>query len=201
MSGAKPPPCSGPLSLNNEWFPLDTRDGTKGPNGGSTAVARCMREGEGVMTDTMEATYPNEELPRPLVLVGVDGSTNGLKAVTWAVDYATRTGGSVELLIAWQWPMTYGYPVALPDFNPEAEAIKLLEKAAADISLPAERVRTVVVPGTPSQALVARSDDVDLLVVGSRGLGGFSGLMLGSVSTYCVHHAHCPVVVVRPDTD
>jgi len=135
--------------------------------------------------------------PRPVVLVGVDGSDNSQEAVDWAVRYATATGGSLELLIAWQWPMTYGSPVALPDFNPETDAQQVVDKTKQAVGLPAERVNAMVVSGPAALALVARSESVDLLVVGSRGLGGFSGLILGSVSTHCVHHAKCPVVVVR----
>jgi nucleotide-binding universal stress UspA family protein len=62
---------------------------------------------------------------------------------------------------------------------------------------PSVEVETTVVEGQPARVLVDMSADADLLVVGSRGLGGFSGLLLGSVSQQCVHHAHCPVTVVR----
>lgn len=137
-------------------------------------------------------------MTRPLVLVGVDGSDEGAKAVAWAADYAIATGGSLELLIAWHWPPSYGYPMPIPGYDPEGAARGVLEKAAAEVSLPPERLRTTVVGGAPAGQLVTASERADLLVVGSRGHGGFSGLLLGSVGTHCVHHAHCPVVVVRP---
>jgi nucleotide-binding universal stress UspA family protein len=70
-----------------------------------------------------------------------------------------------------------------------------VERARSDH--PAVKVETAVVEGRPARVLVEMSADADLLVVGSRGLGGFSELLLGSVSQQCVHHAHCPVTVVR----
>jgi nucleotide-binding universal stress UspA family protein len=62
---------------------------------------------------------------------------------------------------------------------------------------PAVTVEMAVVEGPPARVLVDMSEDADLLVVGTRGMGGFRGLLLGSVSIQCVHHAHCPVTVVR----
>lgn len=142
------------------------------------------------MTDTA--------ITRPLVLVGVDGSDEGAKAVAWAADYATRTGGTLEMLMAWQGLTSYGYPLAIPGFDPGAAARSMMEKAAAEVSLPRERLRTTVVAGSPAQQLVAASRRANLLVVGSRGHGGLIGLLLGSVGAHSVHHAHCPVVVIRP---
>ena len=135
---------------------------------------------------------------RPLVLVGVDGSEESANAVEWAARYATQTGGTLELLIAWYWPPSYGYPMAISGYDPEAIARGVVEKASAELSLPPERLRVTVVGGPPAQQLVAASARADLLVVGSRGHGGFVGLLLGSVGAHCVHHAHCPVLVVRP---
>lgn len=143
------------------------------------------------MTDT--------SIKRPVVLVGVDGSEDGARAVAWAVDYATLIGAVVELFIAWHRPASYGYPMPIPNYDPELEARTVVEKAAAQLSLPPEQLRTTVLDGAPAQRLIEASGHSDLLVVGSRGHGGFSGLLLGSVSAYCVHHAHCPVVVVRED--
>jgi nucleotide-binding universal stress UspA family protein len=58
-------------------------------------------------------------------------------------------------------------------------------------------VEWLAVPGNPSEVLIKASEDAVLLVVGSRGVGGFKGLIMGSVSTQCVHYSHCPVLVVR----
>ncbi len=135
---------------------------------------------------------------RPLVIVGVDGSEYSHAAVAWATDYAKQSGAVLELLIAWHWPPMYGYPMLIPSFDAEGVARGLVEKAAAEVSLPPERLRTTVLSGPPAQRLVEASTRADLLVVGPRGHGSFSGLLLGSVGAHCVHHAHCPVVVVRP---
>jgi nucleotide-binding universal stress UspA family protein len=137
-------------------------------------------------------------ITRPVVLVGVDGSDEGAKAVSWAADYATLSGGVLDLLIAWHWPSSYGYSLPIPGYDPEVASRTLVEKVAAQVLLPPEQLRTTVVGGPPAQRLVEASEYADLLVVGSRGQGGFSGLLLGSVSGHCVRHAHCPVVVVRP---
>jgi nucleotide-binding universal stress UspA family protein len=137
------------------------------------------------------------DIARPLIVVGVDGSDASVKATAWAAEQARATGGTLELLIVWARPTSYGLPLVLSGYNPEQEAQDVVEKAASGIDLPAPRLRTSVVNGAPALALVERSKDVDLLVVGSRGHGGFAELLLGSVSDHCVHHAACSVVVVR----
>jgi len=134
---------------------------------------------------------------RPLIVVGIDGSPESLKATAWAAEQARATGGTLELLIVWARPMSYGLPLVVGGYNPEQEAQDVVDKAASGIELPAPRLRTSVVNGASAMVLVERSRTADLLVVGSRGHGGFAELLLGSVSDHCVHHASCPVVVVR----
>jgi nucleotide-binding universal stress UspA family protein len=139
----------------------------------------------------------DSEVARPLIVVGVDGSDESVKATKWAADQARATGGTLELLIVWARPMSYGLPLVVGGYNPEHEAQAVVEKTASGIDLPADRLRTHVVNAAPALALVERSKSADLLVVGSRGHGGFAELLLGSVSDHCVHHASCTVVVVR----
>jgi nucleotide-binding universal stress UspA family protein len=139
---------------------------------------------------------------RPLIIVGVDGSEQSTRAVAWGADYAKVTGGVLELFTSWYWPQPYGYPMAIPSYDGEAVARTVAEKAAAEVTLPPDQLRTTVVSGPPAQLLVEASARADLLVIGNRGHSGLAGLLLGSVGAHCVHHAHCPVVVVRPtDTD
>ena len=132
------------------------------------------------------------------ILVGVDGSEGAARAVDWAVDYVKRNGGVLELINVWQMPTYYAFPLALPSFEPRADAEQLLAKTAEGVDLPKAELKLTAVAGTAAHRLVEATKHADLLVVGSRGLGGFSGMVLGSVGAHCVHHAHCPVVVVRP---
>jgi len=146
---------------------------------------------------------------RPRVVVGVDGSPESVEALCWAIGYARRTGGSVCAVMAWQQPTVCGYssyagmfPV-LPEVLSGAElAEKTTEKLAALINDVAGEAGTpsiqrLVVEGPPARALIERSTTADLLAVGARGHGALTDLLMGSVSTQCVHHAACPVLVVR----
>ena len=82
----------------------------------------------------------------------------------------------------------------------EHDAREVLERAAAAApSTEGLEVEWLGIPGNPSEVLIEASRGASLLVVGSRGLGGFMGLMIGSVSNQCVHHADCPVLVVRKE--
>lgn len=131
------------------------------------------------------------------VIVGFDGSACARDAVKWAEGYAKATGAPVALVTAWHWPMSYGVPLAYETFNPEEDARKLVEAAAAEIDLPPDKITNVVKQGSPGDVLVSMSTKGDLLVVGSLGHGVLAGAVVGSTSNYCVHHASCPVVVVR----
>jgi|SRR5450755_817393 nucleotide-binding universal stress UspA family protein len=137
------------------------------------------------------------EVTRPLIIVGVDGSPESAKATVWAAEQARATGGTLDLVIVWARPMSYGLPLVVGGYDPEHAARDAVEKIAADIDLPAPRLRTSVIHGAAPTVLVARSSDADLVVVGSRGHGGFAEMLLGSVSDHLVHNANCPVVVVR----
>ena len=140
---------------------------------------------------------------RPRVVVGVDGSASSLAALRWAVRQARLTGGTVDAVIAWQIPgavVSFGLaPAVVSDLAYiEENARKTLDAAIDEVAAPDDPpVRRLIVRDFPTQALLDASADADLLVVGSRGHGGFAGALLGSVSQHCVHHARCPVVVVR----
>jgi nucleotide-binding universal stress UspA family protein len=141
------------------------------------------------------------------IVVGVDGSAGSEAALRWAIDEARLRDAVVEVVNAWSYPYV-GEAAGMAAFSVDGVE---LERAATDLvrsmlearpaPSPGEReveVEPRVVRGDAAGALlrVAKEDGADLLVVGSRGRGGFTGLMLGSVSQQCVHHAPCPVVVV-----
>jgi nucleotide-binding universal stress UspA family protein len=130
------------------------------------------------------------------IVVGIDGSASSADAFRWAVGQAQLTGSEVEAVMAWQYPAGW-VPADTQDF--EAESRRALDGAieGAFSGAPPVRVTRVVEEGVPALTLVGRSKDAALLVIGSRGHGAFVGMLIGSVSQYCVTHAHCPVVVVR----
>jgi nucleotide-binding universal stress UspA family protein len=134
------------------------------------------------------------------IVVGIDGSSSSTKALEWAARQSELTGATLEVVTSWEWPNTYGAPLAVPDgYDPAVDAQDVLDDALAPTleAHPGLRVRSVVVRGHPAPALVEASRGADLLVVGSRGHGEFSGMLLGSVSEHCVTNAHCPVLVLR----
>jgi nucleotide-binding universal stress UspA family protein len=133
------------------------------------------------------------------VIVGVDGSAPSKAALRWAARICERTGNPIEAVIAWEWPRSYGWSPMLEEWHPDAEAEKMLQQTLDDV-FGSQRPAGVVASvrhGAPRNVLIEASDGAEMLVVGSRGHGGFTGLLLGSVSAACAEHAHCPVVVVR----
>jgi len=137
------------------------------------------------------------------IVVGVDGSESSRAALAWAVRQAALTGATVDAVHAWHIPVTYGYgygyAMVLPVPDLEKLAGRVIDKAVAEVADLASgvEIRAVTVEGNPARALLDAAKDADLLVVGSRGHGGFTEALLGSVSQHCVHHADCPVVVIR----
>ncbi|WKX16556.1 MULTISPECIES: universal stress protein [unclassified Streptomyces] len=138
------------------------------------------------------------------IVVGVDGSDSSKEAVRWAVRQAELTRGAVEAVTAWEFPQFHGALGWLPPSSSDEGALKArarqeLTRAVEEAVGPrsATEVRAEARYGTPAGVLLHAAQGAALLVVGSRGLGGFTGLLLGSVAQHCVQHAPCPVLVVR----
>ncbi len=150
------------------------------------------------------------------VVVGVDGSAGGKAALQWSLDEARLRKTPLRIVHAWAYGYMgataggYGYVGGLGSYTAvssdvadlQGAAERLLDQMIEEAVGEAEDVEIErrVVDGHAAAVLIAAVVPGDLLVVGSRGHGGFAGMLLGSVSQQCVHHAPCPVVVVRPAT-
>jgi nucleotide-binding universal stress UspA family protein len=166
-----------------------------------------------------EPSMPGEqESSLARVVAGVDGSPLSEEALRWATSQAALIHQDVDAITAWQLPGGFADLVTPADVNDAdyripaekalLDSVRRVVDARSDLTMRPQgpevvdagtgvTVRLRVVEGHPARVLVDASDGASLLVVGSRGRGGFAGLILGSVSLYCVSHAHCPVVVLR----
>ncbi|HUC25541.1 MAG TPA: universal stress protein, partial [Streptosporangiaceae bacterium] len=120
-------------------------------------------------------------------------------ALAWAIRQAKLTGATVEAVMAWEY-QNYGYPVPVtPGVDFKELARQVVVAAIAEVCGADEQVGVTpkVVQGNAARVLLDASAGADLLVVGSRGHGGFVEALLGSVGQHCVQHATCPVVVIR----
>jgi nucleotide-binding universal stress UspA family protein len=139
------------------------------------------------------------------ITVGIDGSEHSVRALEWAANEAAVRNSPLTVLTVHLVPQSgwTGNPITVPQDSEELEkerqdAEEMILKVTSQLgeARPASvTVRAVI--GFPAQELIEASRKTDLMVVGSRGAGGFAKLVAGSVSNQVVHHAHCPVVVVR----
>jgi nucleotide-binding universal stress UspA family protein len=136
---------------------------------------------------------------RPRIVVGVDGFESSKTALRWAIHQAKLTGAVVEAVTAWHIPATTGVVAIsdLPDYQDDAQSV--LGEAIAEMCTtdPEVEVWPHVTQGRAAQVLVEEAEGAELLVLGSRGHGGLAEALLGSVGQFCVHHAPCPVVIMR----
>jgi nucleotide-binding universal stress UspA family protein len=141
------------------------------------------------------------------IFVGVDGSDHSRLALGWALREAARHSMPVTVISVHPSPVRPATDIywAVPDLpaDPRNEEVELnalrqfVDKTATETGETVPGISLVVETGDPAEKLIEASRDADLLVVGSRGIGGFARLLLGSVSSKVVHHAACPVVVIR----
>jgi nucleotide-binding universal stress UspA family protein len=133
-------------------------------------------------------------------VVGVDDSRGARVALRWAAQHAAATGGRLRVVHAYEFPVAWidAYAPELPQWTERAQrgAEELAEKVVSDVlgSGAREGVEVAAVEGNPADVLHDESRDAAVVVVGSR--GGFTGLLLGSVSQRVAQHAACPVVIV-----
>ena len=136
-----------------------------------------------------------------VIVVGVDGSESSSGALEWAAGEARMRGATLKVVRAWHVPvLAYGPYVSPPppsDFKKNAEA--LLDEQINRVLGPNPGVTVVreLAEGPAAEVILVASAGAEMIVVGSRGLGGFGGLLLGSVGAQVAHHAHCPVTIWR----
>jgi nucleotide-binding universal stress UspA family protein len=131
------------------------------------------------------------------VLVGVDGSPSSIDALRYAARVAEAFDAPLEVVAAWAYP-PYGSPYIADAWSPEDDAKVILDDSiSAAFGATPPPLRRTVLAGSPSGILIEESRHCGLLVLGSRGHGGFAGMLLGSVSSACAEHAHCPVLIVH----
>ena len=137
-----------------------------------------------------------------MIVVGVDGSEASKETLLFALEEARRRQTTMHVVHAFtEWEPIPGTNAIELDRSPqEREAwlsalVRDVIGEVADVG-----IRQSTVEDDPAPALLAAAQDAELLIVGSRGHGGFAGLLLGSVSQQCAHHASCPIVIVRGST-
>ncbi len=130
------------------------------------------------------------------IVVGVDGSEPSKAALRWAARISAVIGAPIDAVLAWQLPSSLGWAYPRGDWSPLADAENTLGVTVdAVLATRPDGMRLFVEEGNPAKVLLEHSKGAELLVVGSRGHGGFVGLLLGSVSANCAEHATCPVLV------
>jgi nucleotide-binding universal stress UspA family protein len=163
-----------------------------------------MRDAQIVMPREVVLMSHQQEHQSGRIVVGVDGSPSSKQALIWALRQAELTGASVEAVIAWHYPIAgAGIPFepagTMVDADFEEIARMVLTNAITEVVDPASPVKisSTAIEGNAAQVLLDAAVGAELLVVGSRGHGGFVGALLGSVSQHCAHHAPCPLVIIR----
>jgi nucleotide-binding universal stress UspA family protein len=133
------------------------------------------------------------------IVVGVDGSSHSEKALEWGAHLAATFGADIVAVSAWDYPPAIGWGSVPQEWHPDQDMAKVLQETLHKVfgaELPGG-LRTVVREGGAAKILLEESKGATMLIVGSRGHGGFAGLLLGSVSTNVAEHAPCPVLVVH----
>lgn len=150
-----------------------------------------------VMTSPADIDQNSQEVIRPRIVVGVDGSPPSMRALAWAAAEA-QLRGAILLIVHADWARTAALEALAPGMLTFEQAVldRALTKARA--LAPNVQVTGQLYEPPAAEALIEASDGAEMLVVGSRGLSGLKELTMGSVSSECAHHARCPVAIIRP---
>lgn len=135
------------------------------------------------------------------IVVGVDGSKPSQQALRWGARLAATFGAGLDAVTSWAYPAGYGWGSIPSDWDPAEDMQKVLDQTLQDVfgDHPPAGLRRLVREGGAAQVLLDASQGAIMLIVGSRGHGGFAGLLLGSVSANVAEHATCPVLVIHGD--
>jgi nucleotide-binding universal stress UspA family protein len=136
--------------------------------------------------------------PGGRIVVGVDGSPESLAALRRGARIAENLGCRLVGITVWEYPQSWpGY--AMGGWSPEEDARTIAQDASTEVfgATAPSWYSIVIRSGSAVRQLIAEAEDAEMLIVGSRGLGGFTGLLLGSVSRSLVEHADCPVLVIH----
>ena len=135
------------------------------------------------------------------IVVGVDGSHPSQQALRWGAHLAATFGAGLDAVTSWDYPAGYGWGSIPSDWDPAQDMQKVLDQTLQDVfgDHPPAGLRRLVREGGAAQVLLDASQGAIMLIVGSRGHGGFAGLLLGSVSANVAEHGTCPVLVIHGD--
>jgi len=133
------------------------------------------------------------------ILIGLDGSDGSIDALRRGAQIAEALDMRLEAITTWEYPSILGDYAPYAEWSPESDAKQIATTAItqAFAASPPHRLTYRTVEGPAARVLIEQSEDAYMLIVGSRGHGGFLGLLLGSVSAACAEHAHCPVLVMH----
>jgi nucleotide-binding universal stress UspA family protein len=155
------------------------------------------------LEQSLEAQAVTTELPKLVqghLVVGIDGSESSKNALRWAVKLSPAISETIDVFVIWEYPAMLGWEGGIPDWlRPDEDAKKVLDATLKSVFgevLPKGLVGRIH-QGHAASVLLEASKSAAMLVVGSRGHGGFSNLLLGSVSSACAEHAVSPVLIVH----
>jgi nucleotide-binding universal stress UspA family protein len=152
--------------------------------------------------DAKEQTMTADpEIGEPRIVVGVDGSRQSQQALLWAAHFATIFGAGLDVVTCWEYPASYGWAAIAPEWSPSQDMEKVLDDTVRAVfgDQPPQGMQLQVLEGGAARVLLDACRGAVMLVVGSRGHGGFAGLLLGSVSASVAEHSSCPVFIVHGD--